>query len=109
MKFLDKLRNQKLLSTTLVVFTLSIGILIGTLDQHRRAGGERAGHDQRCHSTGDPEPRAGLDGLLTACQAACAIRRKRHLDLRAREEQRTRTRRRTPSPNPPEEDEDQGG
>jgi serine protease Do len=31
MKFTDKLRNQKLLSFTLILFTLSIGIVIGTL------------------------------------------------------------------------------
>ena len=31
MSFLDKLRTQKLLSFTLVLFTLSIGIVIGTL------------------------------------------------------------------------------
>src|SRR5690242_15167093 len=31
MKLLDKMRQQKLLSTTLLLFTLSIGIVIGTL------------------------------------------------------------------------------
>jgi len=31
MRFLDKLRSQKLLSFTLILFTLSIGIVIGTL------------------------------------------------------------------------------
>jgi serine protease Do len=31
MKLFDKMRQQKLLSTTLVLFTLSVGILIGTL------------------------------------------------------------------------------
>ncbi|MGA2435520.1 MAG: hypothetical protein ABSG25_09565, partial [Bryobacteraceae bacterium] len=31
MRFLEKLRQQKLLSITLLVFTLSIGVLIGTL------------------------------------------------------------------------------
>jgi len=31
MSFLDKLRTQKLLSFTLVLFTLSVGIVIGTL------------------------------------------------------------------------------
>ena len=31
MSFLDKLRTQKLLSFTLILFTLSIGIVIGTL------------------------------------------------------------------------------
>ncbi len=31
MSFIDKLRKQKLLSSTLILFTLSIGILIGTL------------------------------------------------------------------------------
>ena len=31
MKLLDKMRQQKLLSTTLMLFTLSIGIVIGTL------------------------------------------------------------------------------
>jgi serine protease Do len=31
MSFVDKLRTQKLLSFTLILFTLSIGIVIGTL------------------------------------------------------------------------------
>jgi len=31
MNFFDKLRTQKLLSFTLILFTLSIGIVIGTL------------------------------------------------------------------------------
>src|SRR3954447_2943792 len=31
MSFLDKLRTQKLLSFTLILFTLSVGIVIGTL------------------------------------------------------------------------------
>ena len=31
MKFFDKLRAQKLLSFTLILFTLSVGIVIGTL------------------------------------------------------------------------------
>src|SRR5580692_10607838 len=31
MKLLDRMRQQKLLSTTLMLFTLSIGIMIGTL------------------------------------------------------------------------------
>src|SRR5580704_16021894 len=31
MKLLDRMRQQKLLSTTLMLFTLSIGIVIGTL------------------------------------------------------------------------------
>src|SRR5258705_7167122 len=31
MKLLEKMRQQKLLSTTLLLFTLSIGIVIGTL------------------------------------------------------------------------------
>src|SRR6516162_9755020 len=31
MKLLDKIRRQKLMSATLMVFTLSVGVLIGTL------------------------------------------------------------------------------
>ena len=31
LKLIDKMRQQKLLSTTLLLFTLSIGIVIGTL------------------------------------------------------------------------------
>ncbi len=31
MKFFDRLRTQKLLSFTLIVFTLAIGVVIGTL------------------------------------------------------------------------------
>jgi len=31
MKLLEKMRQQKLLSTTLMLFTLSLGIVIGTL------------------------------------------------------------------------------
>ena len=31
MKLYDKMRQQKLLSTTLLLFTLSVGIVIGTL------------------------------------------------------------------------------
>ena len=33
MSFYDKMRRQKFLSFTLMVFTLSIGILIGTIAQ----------------------------------------------------------------------------
>ena len=48
MKLLDKMRQQKLLSMTLLLFTLSIGIVIGTLvntgvHAQRQAGGGR-GH-----------------------------------------------------------------
>jgi serine protease Do len=43
MSFLDKLRSQKLLSFTLTVFTLSIGIVIGTLI----TGGVKAAKDDK--------------------------------------------------------------
>ena len=43
MSFLDKLRRQKLLSFTLTVFTLSIGIVIGTLI----TGGVKAAKDDK--------------------------------------------------------------
>src|ERR1035437_1776738 len=45
MKLLDKMRRQKLLSTTLLLFTLSIGIVIGTLVNtgvHAQRGGSAA-------------------------------------------------------------------
>src|SRR5579863_10255880 len=43
MSFFDKLRTQKLLSFTLTVFTLSIGIVIGTLI----TGGVKAAKDDK--------------------------------------------------------------
>ncbi|HEX8984413.1 MAG TPA: Do family serine endopeptidase [Bryobacteraceae bacterium] len=108
MKFLDKLRNQKLLSTTLVVFTLSVGILIGTLiNTAVRAEKARI-------TTSDATPLAIPNPVQVstafsqlAKQLAPAVVNVTST-YGAREEQRTRTRRRTPSPNPPEED-DQGG
>src|SRR5579862_6333468 len=45
MKLLEKMRQQKLLSMTLVLFTLSIGIVIGTLVNtgvHAQRGGSTA-------------------------------------------------------------------
>src|SRR5579859_102238 len=43
MSFIDRLRTQKLLSFTLTVFTLSIGIVIGTLI----TGGVKAAKDDK--------------------------------------------------------------
>src|SRR5579872_5105974 len=41
MKFVDKLRTQKLLSFTLILFTLSLGIVIGTLINNPSVRAER--------------------------------------------------------------------
>ena len=48
MKFFDKLRTQKLLSFTLILFTLSIGIVIGTLI----STGAKAAKDQQTVAPG---------------------------------------------------------
>ena len=43
MRWYKVMRQQKLLSLSLLLVTLSIGIVIGTLDQHRRPRRPRAG------------------------------------------------------------------
>src|SRR5580693_7398374 len=50
MKLLDKMRQQKLLSTTLMLFTLSIGIVIGTLVNT----GVKAGREQNAAPDATP-------------------------------------------------------
>ena len=59
MNLFDKMRQKKLFSTTLMLFTLSVGILIGTLvntqvnaakGQKRRSGRDSAGGSQGCRN-----------------------------------------------------------
>src|SRR5260370_12291133 len=46
MSFLDKIRTQKLLSFTVILFTLATGIFIGTVSQHGvKAAREQAASD----------------------------------------------------------------
>ena len=65
MSFFDKVRRQKLLSFTLILFTLAIGVVIGTLvntgvkaakDEHGGARRDAAGHSQRRHSCRTSSP-----------------------------------------------------
>ena len=108
MKFLGKLRNQKLLSTMLVVFTLSAGILIGTLINTA----VRAEKAQVSTSDASPLAIPNPVQLSTAFSQLAKQLEPSVVNITstygAREEPRARTRRRTPS-NPPEEDDDQGG
>ena len=51
MSFYDKVRRQKFLSLTLMIFTLSIGILIGTIAQTgAKAAKEQAVEDDELAS-----------------------------------------------------------
>ncbi|HVX67153.1 MAG TPA: Do family serine endopeptidase [Bryobacteraceae bacterium] len=108
MRLLGKLRGQKLLSTTLVVFTLAAGILIGTLI-NTAVRAEKASVN-----TSDASPLAIPNPvqLSTAFSQLAKQLEPSVVNITstygAREEQRTRARRRTPS-NPPEEDDDEGG
>src|SRR6185437_1439932 len=52
MSFLDKARNQKFLSFTIIVFTLALGVLIGTVVQT----GVRAAKDQTSIAAPDATP-----------------------------------------------------
>ncbi len=54
MNFFDKLRTQKLLSFTLILFTLSVGIVIGTLIN----SGVKAAKDQPTVAPGATMPLA---------------------------------------------------
>ncbi len=62
MSFFDKLRTQKLLSFTLILFTLSVGIVIGTLI---KSGVKAAQTDNnvgaRRDAAGDPQPRGVVE------------------------------------------------
>ena len=56
MKLLDKMRQEKLLSVTMLLFTLSIGILIGTLVSNgvSAAPGQKAAPDAGSIQAGCP-------------------------------------------------------
>ena len=64
MSIFDKLRTQKLLSFTLILFTLSIGIVIGTLI----SSGVKAAKDSKpapgATPLVDPQPRRTVDYLF---------------------------------------------
>ena len=75
MNLFDKLRTQKVLSLTLILFTLSVGIVIGTLvnqgvkaakSDNRRAGGDTAG---------DSQPGGIVEFVQPDCQAGRALGR----------------------------------
>jgi serine protease Do len=52
MSFFDKVRNQKFLTSTMIVFTLAIGILIGTVVQT----GVKAAREQSSVAAPDATP-----------------------------------------------------
>ncbi len=111
MKILRRLRSQKVLSITLVVFTLSVGILIGTIINTA----VRAEKAQVTTSDATPLAIPNPVQLSTAFSQLAKQLEPSVVNITstygAREEQRSRTRRRAPSPNqnPPEEDDEQGG
>ena len=61
MSLFDKMRRQKLLSFSLILFTLSIGIVDRHAGVDRRQGRKRPDGRSRRDATDDPEPRATLE------------------------------------------------
>jgi serine protease Do len=113
MKLLARLKDQKLLSVTLLVFTLSIGILIGTLI-NTAVNAQRAQTVVAADAT--PLVIPSPVQLSTAFSQLAKQLEPSVVNItsvyRGRDTNRTRTRRRTPAPNPnqpPDEDEDQDG
>jgi serine protease Do len=108
MKLLERLRNQKLLSTTLVVFTLSVGILIGTLISTavRAEKGQVSTSDATPLVIPNPVQISTAFSQLAKQLAPAVVNITSTYG--AHEEQRARTRRRTPS-NQQDDEEDQGG
>jgi serine protease Do len=109
MSVFAQLRQQKLLSVTLLVFTLSIGILIGTLVSTAvRAGGGQAGAPDATPLT-IPDPVQ----LSTAFSALAKQLEPSVVNITStfgtRPSQQTRSRRRPNQPQPDQEDEEQGG
>jgi serine protease Do len=111
MSFLARLRNQKLLSSTLALFTLSIGILIGTLINTA----VRAEKAQVTASDAAPLAIPNPVQLSTAFSQLAKQLEPSVVNITStygsRENQRTRSQRRpqTPAPGAPDEDEDQQG
>jgi serine protease Do len=106
---LTKLRNQKLLSATLLMFTLSIGILIGTLVNTA----VRAEKAQVTASDATPLAIPNPVQLSTAFSELAKQLAPSVVNITStygpREAQHARSRRRTPAPGAPDEDDDQGG
>jgi serine protease Do len=109
MKILARLRNQKLLSATLAVFTLSAGILIGTLINTA----VRAEKAQVIAADAAPLAIPNPVQLSTAFSQLAKQLEPSVVNITstysARENQRARSRRRAPAPGSPDEDDDQGG
>ncbi len=108
MKLMACLRNQKLLSVTLLVFTLSIGILIGTLIN----SAVRAERAQVTAADATPLEIPSPVQLSTAFSQLAKQLGPSVVNITstygARENQRVHSRRRTPAP-PDDDEEDQGG
>jgi len=111
MRFLSKLRHQKLLSLTLIIFTLSIGILIGTLVSTavRAGGGGQAGaSDATPLAIPNPVQLSTAFSEL-AKQLAPSVVNVTSTYGGGESSARTRTRRRqTPAPQQQDEEDDQG-
>ncbi len=108
MRFLATLRAQKLLSATLIIFTLSAGILIGTLINTA----VRAERGQVSTSDAAPLVIPNPVQVSTAFSQLAKQLAPSVVNITStyggREEQRTRSRR-NQNQNPPEEDEDEQG
>ena len=73
MSMFDKLRSQKLLSFTLVLFTLSIGIVIGTLINSGVKAAKDTEPGARRDGPSDSQPRRAFDYLFADRQAGRAL------------------------------------
>ena len=74
MNFFDKLRTQKVLSFTLMLFTLSVGIVIGTLvNQGVKAAKSDNPAAPGCDPAGDSQPGGTVEFVQPDCQAGRAF------------------------------------
>jgi serine protease Do len=109
MQLLAKLRQQKLLSSTLLLFTLSIGVLIGTLINTA----VHAEKPQVTASDATPLVIPSPVELSTAFSQLAKQLAPSVVNITStygqRDNQQARTRRRAPTPAPPDDDDDQGG
>jgi serine protease Do len=109
MNFFGQLRRQKLLSATLLLFTLSIGILIGTLVTTAVRAERAQGGAPDATALVIPNPVQ----LSTAFTALAKQLEPSVVNITAtfgpQPSQQTRTRRRQGQPQPDQDDDDQGG
>jgi serine protease Do len=109
MRLLARLRNQRLLSVTLVLFTLSIGILVGTLigTAVRAEKTQTAASDATPLTIPDPVQLSTAFSQLAKQLEPAVVNVTARYGARETPQRPPRARRRNPTPTPPEEDDDQ--